>query len=77
MSVLVSLGFVLKGRRFAVDMKSLASLRCSVLGCSPANLLTCEPDKVAARKPARKHEAAVEPAPVRPRLGRNRTPPPA
>ena len=49
---------------------------CSVLGCAPGDLLICEPEKVAARKPARAAETGS--APVRqPRLGRNRSVPPA
>lgn len=52
---------------------------CAVLDCSPAELLIREPDKVAARRPARAAEAdAGSSAPVtRPRFGRNRTEPPA
>jgi len=51
---------------------------CAVLGCSPADLLICEPDKVAARRPTRPAQASSgHVAPTRPRLGRNRTPPPA
>jgi putative transcriptional regulator len=53
---------------------------CAVLGCSPANLLLCEPDKVAARKPARAAEADASPplaTTITPRLGRNRSLPPA
>jgi putative transcriptional regulator len=53
---------------------------CAVLACSPADLLLCEPDKVAARKPARAAEADTSPAPattITPRLGRNRSLPPA
>jgi putative transcriptional regulator len=49
---------------------------CSVLGCSPTDLLITEPDKVAARRPARESAAAAGPA-VKPRLGRHRTLPPA
>jgi putative transcriptional regulator len=48
---------------------------CAVLDCTPDALLIPEPDKVAARKP-RKSAQAVS-ASVRPRLGRNRTLPPA
>jgi DNA-binding Xre family transcriptional regulator len=51
---------------------------CAVLQCSPADLLICEPDEVAARRP--RHAAQAEqrgPGPViTPRLGRNRTEPP-
>ncbi|MHB8341838.1 MAG: helix-turn-helix domain-containing protein [Mycobacteriales bacterium] len=49
---------------------------CAVLGCVPSQLLIPEPDKVAARKPARA-DAATAGKPVKPRLGRNRTRPPA
>src|SRR2546430_3323047 len=49
---------------------------CAVLACTPADLLICEPDNVAARRP--RHAAEARPAsPVTPRLGRNRTLPPA
>jgi putative transcriptional regulator len=52
---------------------------CAVLGCSPADLLVCEPDRVAARRPARAAEADTSPASatISPRLGRNRSLPPA
>jgi putative transcriptional regulator len=50
---------------------------CAVLGCSPAELLLCEPDKVAARQPARTAQADARPATITPRLGRNRSLPPA
>ena len=57
---------------------------CSVLECTPSELLIREPDQVAARRPPLTRTAAAadqpcEPAPsgVVPRLGRNRTPPPA
>jgi DNA-binding Xre family transcriptional regulator len=48
---------------------------CSVLGCSPADLLICEPDKVTARRPAKTQAGA--PAPIIPVLGRHRSVPPA
>lgn len=50
---------------------------CSVLGCTPDALLIVEPEVVAARRP--KKAAAVEERPSTPvpRLGRNRTLPPA
>jgi len=49
---------------------------CAVLECTPADLLICEPDKVAARRPA--EPAAVgQVAPITPRLGRTRSAPPA
>jgi DNA-binding Xre family transcriptional regulator len=51
---------------------------CTVLGCTPADLLICEPDKVAARRPQRTQTAgaggSVIPAP---RLGRHTSLPPA
>lgn len=52
---------------------------CAVLGCSPAQLLIPEPEQVAARRPRPADVAtAGNPVkPVKPRLGRNRTPPPA
>ncbi|GAB3971257.1 hypothetical protein GCM10029978_046100 [Actinoallomurus acanthiterrae] len=52
---------------------------CAVLECNPADLLICEPDKVATRRPPREHEgqAAVGTVSVPPRLGRNRSVPPA
>jgi putative transcriptional regulator len=49
---------------------------CAVLGCSPTDLLICEPDKVAGRRPKKVVEAGGAP-PVTPRLGRNRSLPPA
>jgi hypothetical protein len=49
---------------------------CSVLSCTPTDLLVCEPDKVAARRPARSADAAPAAA-ITPRLGRNRSLPPA
>jgi putative transcriptional regulator len=51
---------------------------CAVLNCSPADLLICEPEKVAARKPLQAAEAETGRGPqVTPRLGRNRSVPPA
>lgn len=47
---------------------------CAVLECDPAQLLVCEPDKVAARRPARKKTVG---ATITPRLGRHRSTPPA
>jgi DNA-binding Xre family transcriptional regulator len=49
---------------------------CSVLGCTPTDLLICEPAAVAARKPAAPVPAAAG-QPVRPVPGRHRTTPPA
>src|SRR6266516_4825689 len=56
---------------------------CAVLDCAPTDLLICEPEQVAARRRRTPHAAAGETtsqpgeqtAGVRPRLGRNRTPP--
>jgi DNA-binding Xre family transcriptional regulator len=48
---------------------------CAVLECGPAELLICEPDKVAARRPA-KQETGTAGSPS-PRLGRHRSLPPA
>ncbi|MGI5219461.1 helix-turn-helix domain-containing protein [Nocardia sp. CA-290969] len=52
---------------------------CAVLDCSPAELLICQPERVQARRPSTKAaaNAATEAPRVTPRLGRNRTPPPA
>lgn len=53
---------------------------CSVLECSPAELLICEPDVVAARRPPQEEAVAGPsdaPPAVTPRLGRNRSVPPA
>jgi putative transcriptional regulator len=52
---------------------------CAVLRCTPSDLLICEPDKLA-RQPERPVQAAAgdaPPLPVQPRLGRNRSLPPA
>jgi putative transcriptional regulator len=59
---------------------------CAVLECSPADVLICEPDKVAARRPARRLAATASPrrpaaskAPpstsAAPRSGRRSVPP--
>jgi putative transcriptional regulator len=51
---------------------------CAVLECSPADLLICEPGKVTAGRPPRTAEATADARPrVVPRLGRNRSLPPA
>jgi putative transcriptional regulator len=52
---------------------------CSVLDCDPTDLLIREPEQVQARRKTTLAVAASEPgpSPVRPRLGRNRTLPPA
>ena len=47
---------------------------CSVLECAPSDLLICEPDVVAARKPAKPAMAAGRPVQIRP--GRHRSLPP-
>ena len=49
---------------------------CFVLECTPADLLVCEPEQVKARKPRKARESSAG-APIAPRLGRNRTLPPA
>jgi len=53
---------------------------CAVLDCAPTDLLICEPGAVAARRPARSAEASgssKRSSTVTPRLGRNRSVPPA
>jgi len=53
---------------------------CAVLDCAPTDLLIREPDQVAARRrPAARTAGGGPPAapPVTPRLGRNRSLPPA
>ena len=49
---------------------------CAVLECSPADLMVCEPDKVAARKPPPAAATGTK-ADLAPRLGRHRSVPPA
>lgn len=49
---------------------------CAVLECTPTDLLICEPEQVAARRPRRVTEAQSASV-VSPRLGRNRSLPPA
>jgi DNA-binding Xre family transcriptional regulator len=51
-------------------------LLCSVLECTPSDLLICEPDVVAARKPARKIAAVRAAGKPRPTPGRRRSKPP-
>jgi putative transcriptional regulator len=48
---------------------------CAVLQCTPADLLICEPDNVAARRPA-SQEMVAKPG-ITPRLGRHACEPPA
>lgn len=50
---------------------------CAVLECSPDDLLIREADKVAARRPRNAAAAKSAGKKVVPRLGRNRTAPPA
>src|SRR5258705_3044009 len=52
---------------------------CVVLECTPAELLVCEPDKVAARRPAPPAEVSgtAGASVLAPRFGRNRSLPPA
>ncbi|MGH3368474.1 MAG: helix-turn-helix domain-containing protein [Nocardioidaceae bacterium] len=50
---------------------------CSVLDCEVTDLLIREPDKVAARRPRKKATAGNRVTAITPRLGRNRTKPPA
>jgi len=51
---------------------------CAVLECTPSDLLIVEPEKVQARRPKREREAAAGEVPkIAPRLGRNRSKPPA
>jgi putative transcriptional regulator len=51
---------------------------CAVLNCQPSQLLLPEPDKVAALKPSKTETATGDTgSTVTPRLGRNRTRPPA
>ncbi len=50
---------------------------CSVLGCSPTDLLICEPDTVAARRPQNAATATRSSTRARPSPGRRRTKPPA
>ncbi len=48
---------------------------CVLLECTPADLLICEPQKVAARRPAKAQNGPA--TPVTPVLGRHRSVPPA
>ena len=50
---------------------------CHVLDCEPNELLIREPDAVAARRPPQEKITAVGGQVITPRLGRNRTLPPA
>ena len=51
---------------------------CAVLNCGPTELLICEPEKVAAARPQKAQASSAGSLPsVVPRLGRNRSKPPA
>ncbi|KOX19272.1 Cro/Cl family transcriptional regulator [Saccharothrix sp. NRRL B-16348] len=50
---------------------------CSVLHCVPSDLLICEPELVAARRPARTATANAPTSTPAPRPGRRRSVPPA
>jgi DNA-binding Xre family transcriptional regulator len=50
---------------------------CVVLQCEPSDLLICEPDRVHAAKPDEPAKATAPAGQLAPRLGRNRTLPPA
>lgn len=51
---------------------------CAVLDCTPSDLLVPDPEAVAARRPAKEATTEAAPAtPITPRLGRNRSTPPA
>lgn len=50
---------------------------CTVLECTPSDLLICEPDVVAARKPAKTVAATPTSTPIQPKPGRHRSVPPA
>lgn len=56
---------------------------CAVLDCTPAELMICEPDQVAARRPQRADTGTSTAGPsttgqgLAPRLGRSRSVPPA
>lgn len=52
-------------------------LICSVMDCEVSDMLIREPDVVAAHRPPKKATASKAATPVAPRLGRNRTKPPA
>jgi len=50
---------------------------CVVLQCEPSDLLICEPERVRAAKPEEPVRATAPAGQLAPRLGRNRTLPPA
>lgn len=49
---------------------------CVVLECEPSALLVPEPDQVAARRPQQPTAVTSTSSPVKPRLGKRRSPPP-
>lgn len=49
---------------------------CTVLECEPSALLIPEPDQVTARRPQQPTAAMSASSPVKPRLGKRRSPPP-
>lgn len=50
---------------------------CAVLDCTPSDLMICEPERVRAARPAPAPVAVAAAGQLAPRLGRNRTAPPA
>jgi putative transcriptional regulator len=50
---------------------------CAVLGCTPADLLICEPEKVAAQRPQQRGTASSGSDALAPQLGRHTSIPPA
>ncbi|MBV1854579.1 helix-turn-helix domain-containing protein [Catellatospora tritici] len=50
---------------------------CAVLDCTPADLLICEPGRVRTGRPAVVEQPAAAAGQLPPRLGRNRSAPPA
>lgn len=50
---------------------------CVVLQCEPSDLLICEPERVHAAKPESEAKPTAAAGQLTPRLGRNRTLPPA
>lgn len=50
---------------------------CVVLQCEPSDLLICEPERVLAAKPESEAKTTAAAGQLTPRLGRNRTLPPA
>lgn len=50
---------------------------CAVLECTPSDLLRCEPEAVAARRPARAEDSTGASSTLVPHLGRHKSLPPA